>query len=131
MPQHKDVCEGLRRSDHHLPRHGRFARDGFLAPENVLLQRLRASHQVLACGSADIAGRLAQKQFRPKFLLELLDAARHRGRVDPQASPRPGEATASSHGEEVAQVVPMHKLNFANPFCKTDYGSLDSLGLPQ
>jgi hypothetical protein len=97
----------------------------------ALLQRLRASHQVVACGSADIAGRLAQKQFRPKFLLELLDAARHRGRVDPQASPRPGEATASSHGEEVAQVVPMHKLNFANPFGKTDYGSLDSLGLPQ
>src|SRR5262245_2253840 len=131
MPQNKIGCEGLRRGDHHQSGDGRFVRDGFLTRENLLLQRLRASHQALACGRADIAGRLAQKQSRPKFLLELLDAARHRGRVDPQASPRPGEATASRHRKEVAQVVPMHTLNFVNPFGKTDYGSFDSLGLPK
>ena len=83
-----------------------------------------ANHWYLECQPTD-AGRLLLALSGHQTL------AQHRGRVDPQASPRPGEATASSHGEEVAQVVPMHKLNFANPFGKTDYGSLDSLGLPQ
>src|SRR5262245_60583593 len=111
MPQNKIGCEDLRRSDHHRSGDGRFVRDGFLTRENLLLQHLRASHQALACGRADIAGRLAQKQSRLKLLLELLYVARHRGGIDPKASSSPGEATASSHGEEVAQIVPMHRLN--------------------
>jgi hypothetical protein len=39
---------------HHRSGGGRFVRDGFLTRENLLLQRLRASHQALACGRADI-----------------------------------------------------------------------------
>src|SRR5262245_37238905 len=61
--------------------------------------------------------------------LELLDVAQHRGRVDPQASPPPRTCYRFEPRRGGGAGCP--SCISANPFGNTDYGSLNSLGLPK